>query len=131
MQSIRRTVVVCALGVTILASSGIVPQVAGASVMYGHFRSWSPRGNARTSGTTRISFSQETDLPSQVGPFRFYASNKRTVFKRQAKRLSRNRFFAFVRTLPADNRGAEIHWRWLKRHNGTRYRYAYRVITYF
>jgi hypothetical protein len=104
----------------------VVPAVAFAKTSNGELASWSPHGDA-ADGTTRLSVGC-TDSVKRT----FYVSNTRTVFvntNRAAKKVSRNTLFRTMHAWVAsdDCPDVHLHWYWMTRLDGTRYRFVSRM----
>jgi hypothetical protein len=110
------------LGLVAVMMGGAAPARADASSFWGQATRWTPRGNAPVAGRTSVSVKEMTTRVSVS----FVASNRRTVFRYDGKRLSRNRFFQRLRKHP-DAYGLLITWSW-KTVAGHRRRYCSKML---
>ena len=118
----KRTLsLVVALALVTALSISVLVDTALAKTYSGHVATWSPKGNAKVSGTTRIT------LHRNGKTFTFRASNEHTVFWDigDGDRVSRNTFFSDLAEDPSDK--VHITWTWKHDKAGRHYRYASRV----
>jgi hypothetical protein len=110
-----------ALSLVTVLSLSVLVGTASATTYSGHVATWSPKGDAKVSGTTSIT------LHRSGHTYKFKASNEHTVFFDLGcgERVSRNTFFRDLAEDPSDK--VLITWKWKHDQAGHHYRYASRV----
>jgi hypothetical protein len=121
----------CLLVMTVAICVVFVP-AASAATWTGYCYKWTPHGNAKLKGTTRL----VVDAPDSGAKTTYIASNSKTRFYFRddtagwqtgtPRRVTRNKFFALARANRPDGRPeitVTVKWAWKRDAHGKRYRY--------
>lgn len=137
---INSRILVTVLVLLTILMLGLVPTVGLAATTNVALTKWTPKGKARLSGRTTVTADVIT-LDGSAGSRKFVVDNRRTKFycptspipdgdvgpMPPTKRVSRNRFFAQMRTIQHSWRGCKVTWKWARDSKGRRIRLVTKI----